>query len=281
MSFRGRKRVNTNSCYSNPATSTKNFNPVEDKRRRVNYNVKKNFVYILKLQDDFWYVGTTTDPTSRLLAHGSRDGAEWTRQHPPVEGFSSQLKEVKGDEGQAKLEEDAEVKRLMKEYGIDKVRGGSYSSISLSRTDVKSLTKELRHASGGCIRCGHESHWAKSCYAKKDVVGNPISDDENECRDKSSYSKKNNARDTKDLPTKVKSFSRGPKNASVNHKNVDKSTYVKKKIAKDTKELPSKVKTFNQGTKNDNADTCYRCGRNTHWAKNCYAKMDVDGHPLN
>ena len=58
------------------------------------------------------------------------------------------------------------------------MRGGSYSREVLSRTDIKALSKELRHADGGCLRCGRQSHWATDCYANTDVCGNAISDDE-------------------------------------------------------------------------------------------------------
>lgn len=57
---------------------------------------------------------------------------------------------------------------------------GSYTREELGRTDIKALSKELRHADGGCLRCGHKSHWAKDCYANTDVCGNDISDDEYE-----------------------------------------------------------------------------------------------------
>ena len=173
MSFRAKEVENSKGYSDSFATSSTNLSHDHHKHRNVHNTTKKNFIYILKLIDNFWYVGTTTDPKSRLAAHRSGDGAEWTRQLPPIGGFFS-LKEVKGDEGQAKIEEDAEVKRLMKEHGIEMVRGGSYSSVSLSRTDVKALTKELRHASGGCLRCGRKNHWAKDCYANKDVAGNPV-----------------------------------------------------------------------------------------------------------
>ena len=190
MSFRGKKRTNSSSYSSSQSVSHKKTKFIDKKHFQTNNNVKKWYVYVLQLRDDCWYVGTTVDPTSRLEAHRSgKGGAEWTRQHPPVKGFSSNLKEVDGDEEQARLDEDAEVKRLMKEHGIENVRGGSYSTRTLSRTDVKSLSKELRHASGGCLRCGHKSHWATNCYAGKDVAGNSISDDENKEQHKTKASK--------------------------------------------------------------------------------------------
>jgi len=204
---------------------------------------KKTYTYIIELKDDCWYVGTTVDPTSRLDAHRSGNGAEWTRQHPPIEGCSYNLKEVKGDEEQARLDEDSEVKRLMKEHGIEKVRGGSYSTTTLSRFDVKALSKELRHASGGCLRCGHKSHWATKCFAKKDVAGNSISDDESEEQKTHKSSNRHNSKNS-------------------NHS-------------------PSKYKQLNEkAIKYSNEETCHRCGRAGHWVKDCYAKQDIEGHVI-
>ena len=250
MSFRGKKRSYpyNNHAASNPGSSSFSKKPKAANGKHSEWKgnnkpkKKKTYTYIMELKDDCWYVGTTIDPTSRLDAHRSGKEAEWTRQHPPMEGCSYNLKEVKGDEEQARLDEDSEVKRLMKEHGIEKVRGGSYSTTTLSRLDVKALSKELRHASGGCLRCGHKSHWATSCFAKKDVAGNAISDDELE-----------------DL--------KKPK--SSNH------------YSKDMLPSPSKYKQHNKTAINtSNEETCHRCGRIGHWVKDCFAKLDIEGYVI-
>jgi len=250
MSFRGKKRTNSSSYPSSQSVPHKKTKFVDKKHFKTNNNVKKWYVYVLELRDDCWYVGTTVDPTSRLEAHRSgKGGAEWTRQHPPVKGFSSNLKEVNGDEEQARLEEDAEVKRLMKEHGIENVRGGSYSTTTLSRTDVKALSKELRHASGGCLRCGHKSHWATNCYAGKDVAGNSISDDENTEKHKTKTSKS---------------------------KQLVKESSGKQRAVSQT----ARMKVSSQPLPSAKQDTCHRCGRTGHWIKDCYAKVDIDGHSI-
>ena len=140
------------------------------------------FVYTLELADGLWYVGSTTSPPARLQEHRDGEGAEWTRLHPPVAGFSKRypLKRLDCREEEARLHEDAHVKAVMLDEGIDAVRGGSYSRPELSRADIQALCKELFHATNGCLRCGRKSHWARDCHAQRDVVGNLIEDEDDE-----------------------------------------------------------------------------------------------------
>jgi predicted GIY-YIG superfamily endonuclease len=141
------------------------------------------FLYTLKLANGRWYVGTTKNPQKRLREHRAGLGAAWTRRYPPI-GFSKlyPLEELRCNEEHARLQEDTQVKKVMLEESMDLVRGGSYSCLCLSREDIKTLSKELYHATDGCLRCGHRNHWAKSCNAVKDVAGNMIEDEEEESR---------------------------------------------------------------------------------------------------
>ncbi len=134
------------------------------------------FLYTLRLDDMCWYVGTTAlDLQVRLREHLCGRGSEWTRQHAPV-AFSKKYPPIRLEEPDAlcRLEEDKRVKQLMLEYGIDRVRGGSYARILLSRSDVMTLSKELYHAQNACLRCGRRGHWANVCRAVNDIVGNTI-----------------------------------------------------------------------------------------------------------
>lgn len=136
------------------------------------------FLYTIELEECYWYVGTTKTPSRRLQEHRDGCGAEWTRIHKPIR-FSKKypirrLKSNEHSDHDTRLQEDAQVKKVMLEQGINLVRGGSYSQRVLRREDTKALCKELFHANNGCLRCGRESHWAKDCYAIKDVCGNLI-----------------------------------------------------------------------------------------------------------
>ena len=118
-------------------------------------------IYVLELEDDKFYVGKTTCIESRLETHKKGNGCPWTRDYPPIkicEEYEIQ------DNG---FEEDCKVKELMKKYGVENVRGGSYSSTKLSTSTVKLLTREIRHASDQCFTCGSRGHFAANCPKKK------------------------------------------------------------------------------------------------------------------
>ena len=136
------------------------------------------FLYTLELAGGFWYVGTTQAPSRRLKEHRDGHGAEWTRLHKPL-GFSKRyaikrLTHAAHDDCDTRLQEDAQVKKVMLDQGINLVRGGSYSQKLLRRDDTRALCKELFHANNGCLRCGRLNHWAKDCFAATDVCGNAI-----------------------------------------------------------------------------------------------------------
>jgi len=64
----------------------------------------------------------------------------------------------------------------MAKYGIENVRGGSYSNIVLDENSIAVLEKEIRHSNNVCMRCGRDTHYIKDCYATTDVDGAIIKD---------------------------------------------------------------------------------------------------------
>lgn len=86
---------------------------------------KRWWLYILKLEDDKWYVGITSKtPEQRFQEHVlKKRGAYWTMAHKPL---SIELTEDLGVVTRTHAEEyENKVTRdLMKERGINNVRGG-------------------------------------------------------------------------------------------------------------------------------------------------------------
>ena len=81
--------------------------------------VSYNLVYILKCEDDCWYVGISTNLNARLGQHFSEEGGcSWTRKHKALEL-------VKVFIGCEKLENKI-TEILIKNYGLEKVSGGKY-----------------------------------------------------------------------------------------------------------------------------------------------------------
>lgn len=83
------------------------------------------YLYALRLEDGFYYVGVTAykDATRRFEQHVAGKGAKWTRLHKPLEiievrniGICRQTTAIEA--------ECLMTREYMKEYGLYKVRGG-------------------------------------------------------------------------------------------------------------------------------------------------------------
>jgi predicted GIY-YIG superfamily endonuclease len=125
-------------------------------------------IYILKLRAGKYYIGKTKNIEKRYEEHLTGTGSGWTKKHKPV----SLIKTIKST---SQFDEDKYVKEYMAKYGIENVRGGSYSNIVLDENSIAVLEKEIRHSNNVCMRCGRDTHYIKDCYATTDVDGAIIS----------------------------------------------------------------------------------------------------------
>lgn len=113
------------------------------------------FIYILYLEGGKYYVGKSLNPTKRIEDHKNGKGSSWTNKHKILEV----LEVIETDE----FDEDKYVKKYMRDYGIDNVRGGSYVSDSLTEEQVKLIRSEIRGATDCCSKCGSPSHFIANC----------------------------------------------------------------------------------------------------------------------
>ena len=217
------------------------------------------YIYVLKLKNNKYYVGKSTNPSTRLEDHFSEFGSAWTKKYKPIT-----IHEIKPD-----CDDDDENKitlQHMKKYGIDNVRGGSFCQLNLPQNEIDVINKMIKGSSdkcyqcGGdhfikdcpnklkkkqlvkhkkiqiCERCGRENHSADKCYAKKDVNNEEIIDGW-----KCEYC------------GRVFDTEKGCRF----HENV----HCKKK---NTQKKATNI-------------TCYRCGRDGHKSTECYATTNIDG----
>ncbi len=79
-------------------------------------------VYVLKLEQDNWYVGITYNLNLRMAQHWTGQGAKWTQLHKPISIEAVHYPASKEMENRITTE-------YMEKYGGDKVRGGSYCRV--------------------------------------------------------------------------------------------------------------------------------------------------------
>ena len=129
-------------------------------------------IYVLECADGCYYVGKTrraicvrveehvsSSRSSRSSRSSSRSrGCAWTRLHPP-------LRVVRVVENAAPLDEDRVTKETMWDFGVDRVRGGSYTAVELPSHQALALRDEMCTADDRCLRCQRRGHFARDCWA--------------------------------------------------------------------------------------------------------------------
>ena len=98
-----------------------------------NIGVKHFWLYVLKLEGENFYVGTTSKtPEVRFEEHvrgylTGRGGAVWTRLHKPLSILDRRDLKLTTRE-KAERYEDKVTRKYIKAYGLDNVRGGDIVS---------------------------------------------------------------------------------------------------------------------------------------------------------
>jgi predicted GIY-YIG superfamily endonuclease len=139
-------------------------------------------IYILKLKEKKYYIGKTKNIEKRWNDHITGNGSGWTKKYKPISLITTVL-------STSYFDEDKYVKEYMSKYGIENVRGGTYSNIELDDNCKSVLEKEIRHSKNLCTRCGRDTHFIKDYYANTDSKGVIIDDAKN--KDKAPVSKYN------------------------------------------------------------------------------------------
>jgi predicted GIY-YIG superfamily endonuclease len=117
-------------------------------------------LYVIECADGTLYVGTTGNTAhalaKRMDQHKEGSGSEWTKEH----GFKRPV-EMKFDQLI-----DAEHRRtleLMKERGVEQVRGGKYTKRVLDDDDRDMIRRDMAFLFSECYKCGKTGHCASDC----------------------------------------------------------------------------------------------------------------------
>lgn len=81
--------------------------------------MKRGLVYILRLENDCWYVGWTTNPKQRMRQHFYNPKNTWVVANKPIE-IAHQFYGTKEDEVIASVQ-------MANVFGVETVRGGAYN----------------------------------------------------------------------------------------------------------------------------------------------------------
>ena len=203
------------------------------------------YIYVLRLNNNKYYIGKTNHILSRLNDHFtcSEKSSEWVKKHGVI-------KLVEICEVINQFQEDTKTLEYMNKYSIDNVRGGSFCNIYLNETEIFNIKKQLRSANDLCFKCGKAGHFAKNCKNIKPV--------------KKSLNSEILLENKIQVEIQSTTFWDNMINTISNY--FDENTT--KVICQDT-EIENKL---------ENKLFCDRCGRNTHNINNCYANSHLKGH---
>jgi len=176
-------------------------------------------IYLLKCKGGKYYVGkANNDLEKRINKHMRGKGCAWTKKYPAI-------KRISVFNNADKFDEDKYTLKFMEKYGIENVRGGTYSNPELEEYQISEIQEKIDGANDRCLRCGRSGHFMVGCYAKTHANGR-LFDDEHL--------------------------------AVWNDDELNEKGY---------------------GFEGD-IGVCFRCGREDHYAYDCYAKRDVFGREL-
>ena len=238
-------------------------------------------VYVLLCEKNRYYIGKTDRQIEdRIEEHFNKCGSEWTRKYKPIK-----VVEVKKDADE--FDEDKYTKMYMKKHGVENVRGGTYTQLELPEYQEMTLEKELCSASDLCFRCNRTGHYASKCYARTKADGSPIDNDDSS-DDSSDDSEYEECWCCEYCDKEFSSKHEANKHENMCKNKSKKSSFIPRffdtalavlKVAEELIDDKPK-RSSNYYDNKPNKQVCFRCGRDGHYANNCYASTHINGKKI-
>ena len=99
-----------------------------------NLDITKNYIYVLQLIEDRYYVGRTSNILRRIEAHFTVGGSVYTKAYKPIKVIEVQEELTSNDERIKTIE-------IMEKYGWEKVRGACWCSLKITKPDFEKNKK--------------------------------------------------------------------------------------------------------------------------------------------
>jgi predicted GIY-YIG superfamily endonuclease len=117
---------------------------------------RQKYIYVFECVSGKYYIGCTTNPKRRRIEHERGVACAWTTEHLVKNLIYLEKQSSEHDEDNLTLE-------YMQKYGIDNVRGGTWSQIELPEYTRKTIQDILVHRMNQCFHCHQYGHYANKC----------------------------------------------------------------------------------------------------------------------
>ena len=215
-------------------------------------------IYVLLLEENKYYIGKSKNHINRINAHFNGEGSSWTKKYKPINV-------VETIENQSAFDEDKYVLIYMDKYGIDNVRGGTFTDVKLKYKTKEIINKMLQSVNDKCYKCNRSGHFANKCnqtYKNSYVM---IDNHENTLIDNLIIDTDNKLVVDEDTKSIIDVFENG----------LNPCCYICKRNTHIANECYAKTDVNGELLSHEDKECCYRCGRYGHYMYKCNEKKDI------